>query len=125
MNVDVSQVKKLLVNNKVFNLPEGETYSLEEIKTIATQLDVGLANADPVVEGETLSFVRRAGTKGAADYVTKVVFNNQVLTIDPEIHDNPVDIKEALTMSYPEVANYDYTVSEGTMTFIKKAGTKG
>ena len=104
---------------------EGAATSLQEIKAVAVELDPSLSNADAVIQGDTVVFTRRAGTKGADVLITSVVVGSRTYTVDPELYDNPQQIKEALLEAHPEISNYDYLVSEGVMTFIKRAGTKG
>jgi ribulose 1,5-bisphosphate synthetase/thiazole synthase len=121
--MDLTNIKHVMINNQTMDI-DGEVTSLDKIKEAAVEIDPSLANADPVVSGDTVSFVRRAGTKGA-DQIKKAVYNNQSVNINPEIQDNPVEIKAALERIYPEIANYDYVVSGDTMSFVKRAGTKG
>lgn len=117
-----SNVKFVQIGGRKYEI-DGTANSLDEVKEAAVEHEPSLSNADAVIEGDTVVFKFRAGTKGAD--VTKVVYNGRTYEVDPEMHSNPQDIKDALAEAHPELSNADYTVSGDTMTFVFRAGTKG
>ena len=62
-NQDLSQVEYVMVNGKKYKL-NGTPSSLDQVKAVAAKRDAGIANAEPYIEGNTVSFRYRAGTKG-------------------------------------------------------------
>ena len=120
---ELGNVTKVIINGRSYDI-DGNATSLAEVKSAAVEIDPGLSNADPVVEGDTIVFTRRAGTKGADD-VKYVTVGARRYEITPGMYSNPNQIKDALLEVHPEISNYDYVISEGTMSFIKRAGTKG
>ena len=119
----LENVKYVLIGGRKFEI-EGSVNSLEEIKQAAVEYDPSLSNADVVVSGDTVSFVKRAGTKGA-EQISKVVYQGRTFEVDTDMYDNPQDIKDAMAEIYPELSNADYVISGDTMTFVMRAGTKG
>jgi hypothetical protein len=120
---DLSNVRYVVINGQKYDINGEVINSLDEIKEAAVEIDPGVANADPVVEGDTVTFRYRAGTKGAE--IKKVVVGSNVYAIDQDNAD-PKDIKQALIDGlHPELENAEFVVSGDTMTFRFKAGTKG
>lgn len=121
--LNLESVKNVIINGRSYDI-DGNATSIDEIKAVAAEIDPSLANADPVLQGETIVFTKRAGTKGA-EAIKKVVVSGRTLEVDEDMYDNPIEIKRALEEVYPELTNSDYVISGDTMTFVQRAGTKG
>lgn len=122
--MSLNNVKFVIINGQRYDI-NGETInSLDEIKEAAMEIDAGIANATPVVDGDTVSFRYQAGTKGAE--IKRVVVGTDVYEPDTDNAD-PKDIQKALIDSglHPELENAEFVISGDTMTFRLKAGTKG
>ena len=119
----LDNIKYVMINNQKYDI-EGDTIeSLNEIKEAALEIEPSLENADPVVEGDTVTFKYRAGTKGAS--IKRVVVGTEVYTVEEEDAD-PKDIQKALSEElHPELEDATYVISGDTMTFRFNAGTKG
>jgi PRTRC genetic system protein C len=118
----LSDIKFVIINNAKYDVDGSAVNSLDEIKEVALEIEPGLSNAEPVQNGDTVTFTYHAGTKGAG--ITRVVYNNEVYNnSDPEA--DPKDIRDALAETYPELVNATWVVSGDTMTFRVAAGTKG
>ncbi len=119
-------VKFVSVGNRKYEITEGMANNLQEIKDAAAEIDPAVANADPVIEGDTVVFKYRAGTKGAD--IKKVIVDGRTYEItDPELGANPKKIQDALVEANiaPGLANAEFVINDDTMTFRFKAGTKG
>lgn len=120
---DTTGVKFVMINGEKFDI-EGQASSLAEIKEAATQYDPSLSNADAVIEGDTVVFKFRAGTKGAT--IKNISYQGQTFEVtDTNLQNNPSLIHDAMKEAYPELANADYVVEGDTITFKFRAGTKG
>lgn len=120
--MSLNGVKYVIVNNQKYEINTDAINSLEDIKEAAKEFDPSIANADPVIEGDTIVFKYRAGTKGAE--IKKVVVGSQTYEVQTPNAD-PKDIHRALIETHPELENAEYVISGDTMTFRLKAGTKG
>lgn len=120
----MENVKFVMINGVKYSI-EGEVSSLEEVKASAVEMEPSLSNADAVIEGDTIVFKFRAGTKGLD--VKEVVVGNRRYAIEEGIYSSPEQIKTALVEeAHPELSNSDYVISsDGVMTFVQRAGTKG
>ncbi len=62
---NLSEAKFVNVGGQTYAIGD-EVSSLEEVKrAVVAQLDSSVANADPVLEGDTVYFRYKAGTKGS------------------------------------------------------------
>ena len=122
--MSLSNVKFVVINGQKYDINGEVINSLDEIKEAAMEIDAGIGNADPVIDGDTVTFKYRAGTKGAE--VKRVVVGTEVYEPTAGSAD-PKDIQKALVDSglHPELENAEYVISGDTMTFRFKAGTKG
>ena len=120
-------VKFVMINNQKYEITEGMANNLQEIKDAVVSMDIdpAVANADPVIEGDTVVFKYRAGTKGAE--IKQVVVDGRTYDIEEGMYSDPKQIQDALIESgvHPNLANAEYVINGDTMTFRYKAGTKG
>lgn len=121
--VNLNEIKHVLIGGTNYDIEGSTMASMNEIREAAVEIDPALANADMVVNGDTVEFRFKAGIKGAT--ITKVVYNNNEYAVDTNMYSDPKDIKDALVEMFPELANAEYVINDDTMTFRFKAGTKG
>lgn len=121
----LDNVKFVMIGSQKYDINGEVINSLDEVKEAAMEIDAGVANADPVIEGDTVTFKYRAGTKGAD--ITKVVVGAQTYKNDPVVNSDPKAIQAALIESglHPELENAEFVIKDDTMSFRFKAGTKG
>lgn len=99
-------------------IPTGS--SVADAKAALSQFYPEVADAEGTIEGDTIVFKVKAGTKGAATFVQ---YGDTRLEIPAG--STVADAKAALSQFYPEVADAEGTVEGDTIVFKVKAGTKG
>lgn len=114
----MSETKKAVYGSIVLDFPADT--SSETIRQTLALTYPELANAD-ILEGDgTITFKVKSGTKGA----TIAAKYNDVSVDFPE-GTSVETIRQTLSLTYPELANAEHTVSAGAVTFKVKSGTKG
>mgnify|MGYP001162013715 CR=1 FL=1 len=100
---------------------EDDTLTVEEIKASMAEIFPELKNATATVEGDTIKFEVKAGTKGMA---RTVVYGTNRLTVEDDSL-TVEEIKASMAEIFPELKNATATVEGDTIRFEVKAGTKG
>ena len=120
----MENVKYVIINGVKYDI-NGQATSLEEIKEAAIEIEPGLSNADPVIEGDTVVFKYRAGTKGSdLDGVKYVIINGVKYDINGQAT-SLEEIKAAAVEIEPGLSNADPVIEDDTVVFKYRAGTKG
>ena len=96
--------------------------SLDSVKASMSQIFPELKNAEVVLEGSTIKFQVKAGTKGMADTLT-VVYGETTLAVPAGTSLDSV--KASMSQIFPELKSAEAVLQGSTITFKVKAGTKG
>lgn len=100
---------------------EDDTLTVAQIQASMADIFPELKNATASVDGDTIRFEVKAGTKGMA---RTVVYGGNELNIE----DDALTVKEiqsSMSDIFPELKNAEARVNGDVITFEVKAGTKG
>lgn len=109
---------KVVYGDTELSVAEGT--SLADIKASMSQIFPELKNAEAVLDGTTVKFQVKAGTKGAG---LKVVYGDTELSVAEGT--SLADIKASMSQIFPELKNAEAVLDGTTVKFQVKAGTKG
>lgn len=105
------------------NLTVPANTDLGALKSAMAENFPELKNADVKVEGSTVTFSAKAGTKGSGDAELTVVYGDTTLTVPGNT--NLDALKSAMAENFPELKNAVVTREGNEIRFTAKAGTKG
>lgn len=94
--------------------------SLASVKESMSRIFPELKNADAVLEGNSITFKVKAGTKGAG---LTVSYGDTSLTVAEGT--SLADVKASMSRIFPELKNAEAVLEGSNITFKVKAGTKG
>lgn len=100
---------------------EDDTLTVAQIQASMADIFPELKNATASVDGQTIRFEVKAGTKGMA---RTVIYGGNSLNIE----DDALTVKEiqsSMSDIFPELKNAEAKVNGDVITFEVKAGTKG
>lgn len=95
--------------------------SLASVKESMSRIFPELKNAEAILEGESITFKVKAGTKGS-DSLT-VSYGDTSLTVPAGT--SLASVKESMSRIFPELKNSEAVLEGNSITFKVKAGTKG
>lgn len=95
--------------------------SLADVKASMARIFPELKNAEAVLEGQSITFKVKAGTKGAD--TLRVVYGDTSLEVAAGTSLN--DVKASMSRIFPELKNSEAVLQGSEIHFRVKAGTKG
>ena len=99
---------------------EDDSLSVEDIKSSMAEIFPEIKSASAIVEGATIKFEVKAGTKG----MRTVTYGANTLNIEDDSL-SVEDIKASMAEIFPEIKSAEAVVEGSSITFQVKAGTKG
>ena len=109
----------VVYGDTTLSVPAGT--SLDSVKESMTQIFPELKNAEAVLEGSTIKFKVKAGTKGMSNLT--VVYGDTRLSVPAG---SSLDaVKESMSQIFPELKSAEAKLVGSEVHFAVKAGTKG